>query len=194
MKSIGIFGGTFDPVHFGHLIVAQSVLEMRNLDKIIFIPCYISPHKQDIESSSPEDRIELLKLAIGNNPKFEISDIEIKKKNVSYSIETVSELKKLYDNIDLIIGRDNLITFDKWHEPDKLLELCNIVVLKRRTDHIPGSKHKFFDLANYVDTPTIEISSSEIRVRVRNNLTISNLVPYKVKEYISIHQLYKKKQ
>ncbi|MFC2134262.1 nicotinate-nucleotide adenylyltransferase [Bacteroidota bacterium] len=191
MKPVGIFGGTFDPVHNGHLIAAQSVLELRNLEKIIFIPCYISPHKQDIVSSSAAHRIEILNLATGDNPNYEISDYEIKKKSVSYTVDTVEELKKIYDKIELIIGYDNLITFDKWYESDKLLELCSVVVMKRSTDLLIDLKHKYFEMVEYVDTPTIEISSREIRDRVKRNLTISNLVPDKVKEYISLNKLYK---
>lgn len=190
---MGVLGGTFDPVHFGHLIAAQSVLELRSLEKIIFIPCYISPHKQNIVSSSAEDRIELLRLAIGDNPNFEISDFEIKNKGVSYTLDTILELKKFYEDIELIIGYDNLLTFDKWHEPDKLLELCKVVVMKRSTDLIVDLKHKYFEMVHYVDTPTIEISSREIRDRVKEKLTINYLVPDKVKEYISLHQMYKLK-
>lgn len=193
MKSVGVLGGTFDPVHFGHLIAAQSVLELRSLEKIIFIPCYISPHKQNIVSSSAEDRIELLRLAIGDNPNFEISDFEIKNKGVSYTLDTILELKKFYEDIELIIGYDNLLTFDKWHEPDKLIELCKVVVMKRSTDLIVDLKHKYFEMVHYVDTPTIEISSREIRDRVKEKLTINYLVPDKVKEYISLHQMYKLK-
>ncbi len=132
MKTIGIYGGTFDPIHLGHLITAQSVCEIRKLDKIIFIPSFISPHKTDIISSSPKHRLNMLKLAIKGYPSFDYSDIELKKKNISFTINTIQALKSVYKNIELIIGYDNLITFDTWKEPDKLLKLVKLVVLRRK--------------------------------------------------------------
>src|ERR1017187_10793316 len=97
---VGIFGGTFDPVHYGHLITAVAVKEIRNLDKIIFIPSFIAPHKIDRSSSSPLHRIEMLKLAIKGIPWFDYSDFEVKKEGVSYTIDTLKFLKNAYDDID----------------------------------------------------------------------------------------------
>lgn len=191
MKSIGIMGGTYDPIHTGHLIVAQSVLEKRNLDEIIFIPCYISPHKQDVLSSSAEHRLEMLKLSLDGYNNFEYSDFEIANKGVSFTLNTLIEFNKLYSNIELIIGYDNIISFDKWYQPDKVLEMCKLVVLKRSVDNPPDIQHKYFEMAEYVDTPMIEISATEIRERVKNNLPIDNLVPQNVKEYIYVNGLYK---
>ena len=105
MKPVGIFGGTFDPVHIGHLITAQAVKEMRDLEKIIFIPAFISPHKVDTVISSPEHRLNMIKLSTEDIPYFDFSDMEIKKKSVSYTIDTLKELKKRYDKIELIISQ-----------------------------------------------------------------------------------------
>ncbi len=192
MSKIGIFGGTFDPVHFGHLINAQSVLEKRKLDKIIFVPNFISPHKLHYEYSSPEDRYNMLQLAIEPNPQFEISDFEIKKNNVSYTIDTVKEFSKKYVEMELIIGLDNLITFDTWERPDEILKFVDLVVMKRTYDRHIKAPHKYFGKAIFVDTPTIEISSTDIRKRVANNLPINFLVPSTVKEYILQNKLYTK--
>lgn len=189
--AVGIYGGTFDPVHVGHIITAQRVLEKRNLEKIIFIPAYISPLKTDKKYAPPEHRFKMLELALEDNENFITSDIELKRKNVSYTIDTLKELKKTYDEIELIIGYDNLLVFHKWHKPDEILELCKLVVLHRKVDIEPKEKNIYFDKAEILDTPTIEISSTEIRERIEKNLPIDFLVPLKVKEYIYTNGLYK---
>ncbi len=189
MSKVGIYGGTFDPIHIGHLITTQSVLEQRGLDKIIFIPCFISPHKQTIISSSEIHRLNMLKLALAENPKFDFSTYEVDKKGISYTIDTIKEFKKDYDEIDLIIGYDNLLVFEAWKEPDEIIKLVNLIVLKRIFNRV-NSWNRFFENAIFLDTPIVEISSSEIRERVKNNLSIDYLVPYKVNEYIRQNKLY----
>jgi nicotinate-nucleotide adenylyltransferase len=188
---IGVFGGTFDPVHYGHLITAVAVKEIRNLDKIIFIPSFIAPHKTDRISSSPEHRIEMLKMAIRDIPYFDYSDYEIKKKGVSFTIDTLKFLKNQYDDIELIIGYDNLLDFSNWKDPDEILKLITLVVLKRKVQNEPVEKDKFYYSAQIIETPTIEISSTDIRNRVRNNLPVKFLVPDPVMEYIKHFNLYK---
>ncbi len=191
MEKIGIFGGTFDPIHFGHLITAQTLLEKRKLDKIIFVPSYISPHKLNYDYSAPEHRFEMTKLAISLNPKFDISDFEIDRDEISYSYNTVLQFSKMYENIELIIGFDNLVTFDTWHKPDEILELVELVVLKRTFDREIKNPNKYFAEAKFVDTPTIEISATEIRSRVSKNLPIDFFVPQSVSEYIKENNLYR---
>ncbi len=192
MAKIGILGGTFDPIHFGHLINAQYVLENRELDKIIFVPNYISPHKLHYEYSSPEHRYNMLKLAIEPHPQFEISDFEIKKSEVSYTVDTILEFSKKYNEIELIIGFDNLITFNIWERPDDILKFAELIVMKRTYDKEIKSPHKYFGEAIYIDTPTIEISSTNIRSRVNKGLPIDFFVPHTVKNYIFENSLYKK--
>ena len=187
----GILGGTFDPIHIGHLITAQSVLEKRNLDKIIFIPAYISPHKQDMDNSESVHRLNMLELAVEQNEKFSVMDYEIRKKGVSYTIDTIKELKKTYEDLELIIGYDNLVVFDKWYQPDEILKLCKLIVMRRLTDTKHLGKNKYFEDAQILDTPTLEISSTDIRDRVKHNQSIDYLVPEKVKEYIYNNGLYK---
>lgn len=189
--AVGIYGGTFDPVHNGHLITAQSVLEKRKLEKIIFIPAYISPLKTDREHTESKHRLKMVELAIEDNSNFIATDIELKRKNVSYTIDTLKELKKSYDDIELIIGYDNLIVFHKWYKPDKILELCKLLVLHREVDKEPEKKNIYFDKAILLDTPTIDISSTDIRLRLANDLPIDELVPLKVKEYIYKNRIYK---
>jgi nicotinate-nucleotide adenylyltransferase len=191
MNPIGIFGGTFDPIHNGHLITAQYVLEKRNLEKIIFIPCNISPHKQDILSSAPLHRLQMLKIAIEKFNHFEFSDYEIKKGDLSYTLDTIRKISKDYDNLELIIGYDQLIAFDKWYQPDQIINVAKLVVLKRVIEKEVKIFHKYFGEAIYLETPTIEISATEIRNRVSVGKPIDALVPEKVKEYIYAFELYK---
>ncbi|MCU0406002.1 MAG: nicotinate-nucleotide adenylyltransferase [Ignavibacteriaceae bacterium] len=190
MSKVGIFGGTFDPIHLGHLITAQSVKEIRDLDKIIFIPAYISPHKTDAKPSSPEDRLKMIKLAVDSIPFFDYSDIEIKKGGVSYTVDTLRELNKKYDKLEFIIGYDNIFTFHTWKEPDEILKLAKIIVLKRKSSHPPQFEDKYYHQAVFVQTRGIEISATDIRERVKNGLPINFLVPPKVMEYIYNHKLY----
>ncbi len=191
MKPVGILGGSFDPIHLGHLITSYDVLEKRNLEKIIFVPCHISPHKTDQKPTEDNHRLNMVKLAIEQYPYFESSDYEIRKGEVSYTYNTLVELKKSYDQIELIIGFDNLIVFDKWFRPDDILQLATVVVMKREIDNVPVKHNKYFDSVILLETTLIDISSTEIRERVKNNEPIDYLVPSKVKEYISKHGLYK---
>ena len=188
---IGVYGGTFDPIHMGHLITAQYILEERKLDKILFIPAFVSPHKTQVYSIDGKHRIEMVKLAIEGYDKFECSDYEIKKGGVSYTIDTLIELKKTYENIELIIGYDNLLSFDKWHKPDEIVNMAKLLVLKRKIGGDINQFNKYFGDANFIDSPAIEISSTLIRERLRKNLPIDFLVPEKVKEYIMTNNLYK---
>lgn len=191
MTNVGIFGGTFDPIHNGHLITAQSVKELRHLQKIIFIPAFISPHKQHAKASSAQHRLNMLQLAIGDIPFFECSDFEIKQHTISYTIDTLREFKKYFDKIDLIIGYDNIFQFHTWKEPDEILKLANIVVLKRKSSHPIDYVDKYVESANFVETRGIEISATDIRNRVHAGLPIYYLVPEKVLEYINKNNLYK---
>ena len=191
MKRVGLFGGSFDPIHLGHLITASFVRETRNLDRIIFIPCFISPHKTEFDYIDSIHRLEMVKIAIEGNSFFECSDFEIKREEVSYSIDTVKYFKTIYNEIDLIIGYDNLVVFDTWKNPDELIKLVNIIVLQRKTPPDKNiDKNRFFSLVNIIQTPIIEISSTIIRERIRNGNTVDYLVPEKVKNYIKENDLY----
>ena len=189
-KAIGIYGGTFDPIHLGHLITAQFVLELRNLEKIIFIPCNISPFKQNENHADSMHRLEMTRIAIKNYPQFDYSDFEIKKGAISYTIETLRHLSKTYPKLELIIGFDNLVLFDKWKEPDEIIKLSTLTVLKRRVEN-KLANNKYFSLAKFVETPIIEISSSMIRRRIKNNQPVDFLIPPEVLKYIKTNGLYK---
>lgn len=187
---VGIFGGTFDPIHHGHLITAQSVKELRDLDKIIFIPAYISPHKQHEKASSAEHRLNMLKLALDDIPFFEYSDYEIKQHTISYTVDTLREFKKHYDEIELIIGYDNIFKFYTWKEPDEIMKLARVIVLKRKSSQPVEFIDKYVEQATFVQTRGIEISATDIRHRVHQGLPIHYLVPKEVEKYIIEHKLY----
>lgn len=188
---IGIYGGSFDPVHNGHLITAQTAKEMRSLDKIIFIPSYLSPHKQTVAASEPKHRVNMLHLAIDTMPNFECSEIELNRKSVSYTVDTLRELRKKYDHIEVIIGYDNIFKFHSWREPDEILRLAKLVVLRRKLNIPRGKQNKFYRAAIFLKSPFIQISGSVIRRRVEENLPINFLLPDNVKDYILKHKLYK---
>jgi len=191
MSAVGIFGGTFDPIHLGHLITAQAVREIRNLEKIIFIPAFISPHKTDVPALSPAHRLEMVKLSIKGIPYFDYSDIEINNGTISYTIDTLRQLDKKYKEIELIIGYDNILKFSTWKDPEKILILARLVVLNRKLSAAPEVQDEYYKSAIFVDTPSIEISSSEIRERVSKNLPVNFLVPAQVEQYIYDNNLYK---
>ncbi len=190
-NTIGIIGGTFDPIHYGHLITVRKVLEIRNLKKVVFIPCYISPHKTGLNHTSSVHRIEMVKAAIKDFDYFGFSDYELQKGGVSYTIETIRYLKNIYQNIELIIGYDNYACFDSWHKPEEILSTAKVIVMKRITEKKYVIKHNFEKDVIFIDTPNIEISATEIRNRIKKGLPIDFLVPDDVKEYISENKLYR---
>lgn len=190
MKKIGIYGGTFDPIHMGHLITAELVKEIRKLDKVVFVPAYIAPHKQDEKTAPGKDRIEMVKLAIEGCRNFSSSNFELKKKGISYTIDTIREFKKKNYDVELIIGYDNMIGFHKWKDPDDIIKLARVVVLPRQSSDDPRARNDYFDLVEFVSTPHIELSSTEIRSRIKNKKPIQFLVPNAVEKYIYQQKLY----
>ncbi len=133
----------------------------------------------------------MLELAIEEFPCFELSDIELKAKSISYTVKTLEEFKNNYENLEFIIGYDNIINFNTWKNPDRVIELAKLIVLRRRTDDEKIEIDKYYRAAHFVKTPVIEISSSDIRKRIKEGKPIDFLVPQKVKEYINTFNLYK---
>ncbi len=183
---IGILGGSFNPPHIGHLILAQDVLEALGLDKVFFIPTNISPHKNNNEVEA-EKRLEMLNIAIEDNDKFQALDLEIKRGDISYTIDTIRELKSNYpeDDFYLIIGSDLANDFSNWKEPEAIKNAVNIVVAKRQ-DHPLDSKNNF----TIVDIKQVEISSSLIRNLISKGKLVKYLLRDRVSEYINKHKLY----
>ena len=191
MKNIGIYGGSFDPIHIGHLITARAVKELRSLSEIIFVPASISPLKQENESVAAIHRLKMTELAIDNHSDFSLSDFEIQNSGISYTIKTLQHFKKKHKNIELIIGYDNYLVFDKWYQWEEILNLVDVVVLKRFNEESTVIPELNSDKFIFVETPTIQISSTAIRERIADNLPIDLLVPPKVQHYIQLNNLYK---
>lgn len=190
--NIGVFGGTFDPPHIGHLIVAEHAREELGLNKILFIPSAISPHKQDHHLSEPQFRLEMVHLAVLGHTFFEPSDVEIKRGGVSYTVDTLRKLKEIHPGVSLtlLVGLDNLAEFNAWKSPDIIFQLASVAVMTRPGFKCYGNESsKKFILCK---VPDIEVSSSDIRERFRNGKSIRFLVPKAVESYINFRGLYAK--
>ena len=184
---VGILGGTFDPIHIGHLIAASSVYEALNLDTVVFIPAGDPWQKRDRDLSAGQQRLEMVKLAIAGNDRFQASDIEIARSGATYAIDTVREWKKLNpaDEIFWIVGSDALSGIPGWHEWESFVSEVTIVAVNRigQNDPVP------FDFVS-VEMPEVRISATELRDRFTNKLDTQYLVPQKVSQYISDQGLY----
>lgn len=201
--NIGIFGGSFNPIHIGHLIVAEEVLQQRALSKIIFVPTGLPPHKETGDLVAASHRFQMVKDAISDNNHFEISDIEIKRTGKSYTIDTVRILSEMYGeshNFYLILGTDMINEISTWKDIGLLSEMCYFIVVNRFPVSINSnfpkslfSKEKAAEIERLkVTIPSIEISSTEIRERLRNGRSIRYLVPRCVEDYIRLNNLYMK--
>ena len=194
MSKIGIFGGSFNPIHNGHLYVAEKVKEKLNLEKVIFIPTGIAPHKDNNNFASKKHRYNMVKLAVEG--LFEVSDYEVKTDKVSYAIDTMTEFKTIYFDDDLyyIIGADSLVSFLQWRESLKLFEMLHLVVVDREGTEIDKIAEEYrlkYDARITVcHVREYNVSSTEIRNRVRKTGRCANMVPEKVEEYIIKHKLY----
>jgi nicotinate-nucleotide adenylyltransferase len=199
-ERIGIFGGSFDPVHIGHLIIAQDAVEQLELERLIFVPAAVSPLKQDRVPLEGRHRIEMLRRATAANLRFEVSDIELMRGGVSYTIDTVRQIKADHPGAELffIIGLDSMKELHCWHCSDELLKTCTVVPFGRG-GRCPGkiamesglSKDwKKELLGRLIQVHQIEVSASEIRMRVAEGLSIQTLVPPEVEMYIAEHNLY----
>lgn len=192
---IGVMGGTFDPIHNGHLFCASEAMDVLSLDYVLFIPSGTPPHKTRQDMASSEDRYEMVYLAIEEDDRFKISDIEIKRQGRSYTVDTLRELHDIYDPCELffITGYDALLDMPHWREPLKIAEMANIVAICRegyerdKASELPKAIQNSMIL---VEAPKLEISSTEVRNRVSSRRSIHYLVPEKVIRYITERDLY----
>ena len=188
---IGIFGGSFDPPHIGHLIIAEIARATMRLDKVIFVPANRSPHKLDRTATSGKHRLSMTFLAVRGNPAFSVSDFELRKKRISYTVDTVEEIRRRYPRakLYLIVGADNYSGFRSWRRPEKILSMAELLVYPREKRTIRHRTNR----VHILDAPLVSISSSEIRRRVRSGLSVRYLVPDSVHRYILLHNLYTKR-
>jgi nicotinate-nucleotide adenylyltransferase len=188
----GLFGGTFDPPHLAHLAIAESALSFVSLDRVVWIPAAVPPHRKP-PVASPEQRLDMVKLAIADDDRFEVSDIELRRTGTSYTVDTIQQLQQGSETgeLFLIIGGDSLRSFHTWYKPEVILESIQLIVFDR-------DEHRYSDVDPWIlesaliipETPLLEISGTEIRDRIRKGLSIRDLVPQEVAEYIRRHELY----
>jgi len=196
---IGIMGGTFDPIHLGHLATAEAVRELFTLDEILFIPAARPPHKLGRKVTDENHRLAMTQLATRSNKFFKVSDMELKRTGLSYTLDTIDELHKTFGSateLFFIIGADSLADLSKWHEAKKLVEKCHFIATTRQGVDIDFSAvRNYFGTAaikhiHRVTTPGLEISSTDLRERIKSGRSIKYLVPEAVEEYILRKGLY----
>ncbi len=188
---IGIFGGTFDPVHRGHLELAQNARAQFSLDKVVFVPAYQPPHKQNTPSLTPaQDRYEMVRLSLEGEAGLEISDCEVSRKGVSYTVDTILEFEKKYPGAELflILGKDTLTGLSGWHRADELKKMVRFLVARRETDEtpeVPGAR------VDWIRMPLCPVSASGIRQAIKQGKQVDDDLPLKVQQYIREHKLYR---
>ena len=196
---IGIMGGTFDPIHLGHLATAEAVRENFSLDEILFIPAARPPHKLGKKVSDEKHRLAMTILATQSNKFFRVSDMELKRTGLSYTLDTMNELQKNFGasaELFFIIGADSLADLNKWHAAKELVEKCHFIATTRPgADANFSAVKKFFGEAatehiHRVTTPGLEISSTDLREKIRLGRSIKYLVPEAVEEYILREKIY----
>ena len=203
-KKIGIMGGTFNPIHHGHLVTAQEALSQFKLDKVIFIPTGNPPHKIENEVASAEDRYIMTVIATSSNSNFFVSRMEIDRKGKSYTIDTVLQLRKIYGKNSLlyfITGADAILEILTWKNTDEIVSLCKFIAATRpgyNLSRIEDLRKRLFGKAGAADEkiyvmeiPALSISSTDIRNRIKHNRPIDYLLPERVSNYILKHELYK---
>ena len=200
MQRLGIFGGSFNPPHKGHIYIAQEAMRAAALDKVIFIPCGNPPHKDAGSMASAEDRFEMTRLAIKGNADFEISDIEIKESGFSFTAKTLKKLSSIYPKSKLcfIVGSDSFCDLDGWYHPEEIFKMAEIVVVNRGgTDLLPidekakDYKQKYNAVISETDIVPMEISSSQIRTKISCGDDTSKLIEADVLDYIKKFDVYK---
>ncbi len=201
MKKIGIFGGTFDPIHNGHLNLADKVSEVLNLDKVLIIPASVPPHKRWLQITDSKHRYEMCRLACQGNKLYEVSDIEIKREGSSYTAQTIGEISEIYkkSKLYILMGSDSFLSVSKWYRFDEIIKLATICTVARNEEELLklNDAQKFLHEMGadtvICDVPIVPISSTTIRNNIRNGYSIDDMVSEKVADYIKRNCLYKQK-
>lgn len=203
-RPMGVLGGTFDPIHYGHLAIASIARAALDLDGVVFIPTSRPPHKPGQQISPAEDRRAMVALAIADEPAFSLSTIELDRPGPSYSVETLAELAGAGSAgsprrpLEFILSAEAFAGFPSWRQPGRILELARLAILPRDgapaldTDWLDANLPSWRDRVDFVEGPLVSISASTIRNRVRAGLPLDGLVPPAVARYIHDHRLYTK--
>ncbi len=197
-RKMGIMGGTFDPIHYGHLLIAQSAAEEFDLDQVLFLPTGKSPHKAQIFVTEPKLRCEMVRIAISRNPDFKLSVWEAENREINYTYLTLRKFHEQYENTHFyfIMGEDSLDDFPNWKNPCEICRLSTVLVAVRN-DRGDGIKDKIKRMANtyaadmhMLHAPNFTISSREIRERIRLGKSVRYMIPEEVETFIRQHYLY----
>ena len=196
-RALGIMGGTFDPIHVGHLAVAEEAREALELDSVLFVPAGQPPHKPAGSVSAVEHRLAMVELAIADNPAFELSRLEVDRAGPSYTVDTVEALARDAEDLVLILSAETFGELPSWHEPERLFDAARMAVVPREgypapdpawlTEAFPGRETR----VAYLEGPRLGLSSTAIRERVATGRSIRYLVPAAVEAYITEHDLYR---
>ena len=195
---VGVFGGTFDPIHIGHLVAAEETRVQLSLERVVFVPAGLPPHKLANHISPVEHRLAMVQLAIASNPYFTVSRVDIDRFGPCYTVDTMELLRDEWGpgtELYFIMGSDSLADILTWHKPERLIRLCRLAVVKR-----PGYEVDIEELdrllpgiasrVRFINSPLIDVASCDIRRRVREGLSIKYQVPEVVEKYIYEHGLY----
>ena len=197
---VGIYGGTFSPVHNGHVAAAKAFMEQMWLDILYVIPTGVTPHKDMKGDATAADRLEMCRLAFAGMEGVIVSDLEMRREGKSYTVDTLRELYDPEGRLFLLMGTDMLMTLDKWREPDEIFRLCYPVYVRRETDgeldgaiveKITSYQQKYGKVVRRIVTPAIELSSTDVRAAVAEGFPIEGAVPPAVAAYIRDHDLYR---
>lgn len=194
---IGVFGGTFDPPHVGHLILAADAFEALRLDKLIFVPARAQPLKVDRPAvASAAERLEMVQLAIAGDSRYSVDDAEISREGLSFTVDTLEGLSTQFEGAQLflLLGQDSLASFDRWRKPERIRELATLAVMYRTRGGVgtktsrPSLKRKGVET---LSTRQVDVSSTEIRQRLADGKSIRGFVPESVEKFIASRRLYK---
>lgn len=193
---IGIYGGTFDPIHLAHLVLADQCLEQVPLDEVWFVPAAVPPHKTHVQISPAHDRCAMLEYAIAGHSRFRISKIELEREGPSFTVDTLEELIRQHPGHrwSLLMGADSVREFETWRAPERILELAQIVAVNRGGDpplDLAAFESRFGVVPKAVEIPSLNISASDLRRRVAAGRSVRFLVPRAVEVYIAEHGLYR---
>jgi nicotinate-nucleotide adenylyltransferase len=197
MTAIGVMGGTFDPIHIGHLAIGEEAREALSLDVVLFVPAGQPPHKPAGSVTAVEHRLAMVELAIGDNPAFELSRIEVDRSGPSYTVDTVEALARRGDDLVLILSAETFAELPSWHQPERLFDAARMAVVPREgypapdpawlAETFPGRETR----VAYLEGPRLGLSSTAIRDRIASGRSIRYLVPATVEAYIAQHGLYR---
>ena len=190
---IGIFGGTFDPPHVGHLLLAADARDALNLDHLIFVPASSQPLKANTPAvASPQDRLEMVRLIVSDDANYQVDEAEIARKGLSYTVDTLEHLSARYRGakLFLLLGQDALESFEQWKNPERIRELATLAVMQRSGQGRPRVDNQSRGVVT-VSTRRVDVSSTEIRERLRAGKSIKGFVPESVERFIDARGLYR---